>query len=257
MAIFLCSWNLGAQCIQLQCDVPVFIAVGGHKSSEAKMSWKMNMLGNVNLTVFSADSVIYDGVLNLRTQGNEQQKWTYVLEKNALGKYSIFNRKLNIGQDQTCETPLDWPLDDGSVLIVTGYAPKERSSTPLSPSPSLSPDTTGTDTTITLTTAQLNETTGEIDSIPSFSVVMMEFRNINFEFDRLQSINDWARENNPTVYQIQQLGTLAKYDHTRFMLYQSVYDSCSEKQEYWKLMETFEYKSTQDQFSNWLTETEL
>lgn len=227
---------LQAQVVKIESPFPVKVAMDSLISPLASTQSVVRLTGSepVRLYILADDTVLTQKSIDLNTS----EKRRYVIEENGVGGYDLFYRSGSFSDKATeIGTWLPWEgmippknvVDDHYVI----------------PNDSLVPILT--ETGIDSTPVQ-----GAIGSTKTFEALIEELENTEYEFSRSQLILNWADHNDLTVAQIKELAETSQFDPARFLLLQTLYPKCIDKENYEQLASTFLYPPYQSQFKQWL-----
>lgn len=233
------------QIVQINLPEPAKIAVDTLSSDELKQKWVIRVTADEPhlVAVYSDSNLIAKKRLTL-TSGESR---IYVMEKDDFGQYGLFYRSGTIS---------------GAPIALTTAAPTLYPALPNQPGLPIdtSPSLIQVDSIVTVSVDSLNDTLivaeGEVKDSTSVEELLDRISEIDYEFERVSTIIEWAENHSPTVEEIEQLSELSAFDPSKLMLVQRLYPTCSNPEEYIQLKDIFQFKEYQNQFETWLKATQ-
>lgn len=233
LAILLLVCKLHGQTLQIKSPFDVQVSINGSVSPELQREFSFQIVdtNRVKLIIRSGDSL----VLNKNIAFTDKSKRVYILEQNAVGKWKLFyrsNERVSAANSEYNSWAKDTLTTDpvySPVITVEQHLPDSVVSQ-LTSNDSLRPST-------------------KIEPpIREFDIVKARFANIAFEFERTRKIIEWGKESTPTTNQIGELLELTSYDPSKLMIVKSLYEHCSDPENFMQLRDYLQHESNKVQF---------
>ncbi len=234
----LITCTMQAQNLQISSPFPVKIALDSAVTSTSQSQFQLEIPASATqrVTIIRHDSVLLNKYITL---GPDESR-CYLIEENGLGGYQLFYRSESLRRDSQYQT-LQWVTWAGTT-ISPEQAP--TSNLPIladSLSPELAEPFQAALPTI-------------MNSASSFEDLIQQLEQTDYEFSRSQLIIQWSDKNILSVAEIAQLSTYSQFDPARFLLLRTLYNRCSNPDDYEQLGDTFAYPEYENQFLEWFNQ---
>ncbi|TNE31148.1 MAG: DUF4476 domain-containing protein [Bacteroidetes bacterium] len=233
LAMLLLVCKVYGQTLQIKAPFDVSVSVNGFVSPEAQREFSFQIVdtNRVKLIIRSGDSLFLNRMIVF--QGKNQRR--YVIEKNAINQWKLFYRSNERITAATSNFTV-WERDTTEMVIVK--------STPATLEQHL-PDSVVNHLTVN---DSLRPSIKIEPPIREFEIVKSRFAEIAFEFERTRKIIEWGEEAHPTSGQIGELLELTSYDPSKLMILKSLYEYCSDPENYMQLRDHLQHESNKVQF---------